>query len=124
MKGVLFPLKAGEIDVEFRFGIRSARDLERAAGCNYQTLFARGQQIEAICLMTCFALRHQEPKLTVDKATDLVEAYVDSGGNIVTLYEALQRAMNVSGVYGPSTEKMAEDTSRPTTATAPEEATL
>lgn len=112
MKGVCFPLRPGEIEDEFRFTIRAARDLERAAGCNYQTLFARGQQIEAICLLTCFALKHVDKSMTVDKATDLVEAFVDSGGNVVALYEALQKAMNKSGCYAPAE---VDDTERPTT---------
>lgn len=116
MKGVLFPLREGEIQDEFRFSIRTARDLERACGSNYTMLLARGQQIEAICLLTCYGLRHQkkDARLTVDQATDLVEAYIDRGGSIVALYEALQEAMNRSGCYRTREEDV--DTSRPTTA--------
>lgn len=101
MKSIPFPLKPGEIDVQLRFTIRYAREMERFAGCNYHTLFARGQQVDAVCLMTCYALKHDDPKMTVDKAVDLVSAYVDGGGNIVTLYEALEEAMKHSGCYAP-----------------------
>jgi hypothetical protein len=101
MKGVDFDLRPGEIPVIFRFTIKAAREMERAAGCNYQTLLASSRQVEAICLLTCYGLKHDDPKMTVEKATDLVDAYVDQGGNIVALYEALQKAMNKSGCYGP-----------------------
>lgn len=113
--GVLFPIRDGEIPDEFRFTIKSARALERAAGCNYTMLIARGQQIEAICLLVCYGLRHQkkDAALTVDQATDLVEAFVDRGGNIVELFEALLLAMHRSGCYTP---KPLDDTTRPTTA--------
>lgn len=120
MKGVLFPLYLGEIDVEFRFTIRAARALERAAGCNYQTLFARGQQVEAVCLLLWAALLHADPKLTQDKAVEIVEQYVDRTGNILPLYEALQKAMNASGCYGEAVR----DEPRPTTAETPGEAVL
>lgn len=113
MKGVPFPLYPGEIDVEFRFTIRAARDLERLAGCNFQTLFARGQQVEAVCLLLWAALRHADPKLTAEKAVDIVEQFVDRGGNIVALYEALQKAMDKSGCYAPALPDEA-DPARPT----------
>lgn len=115
MKGVQFDLHGvGEVPVVFRFSIKAAREMERVAGCNYQTLLARSQQVEAICLMTCYGLRHDDPKMTVDKAIELVDAYVDRGGNIVALYEALQEAMNKSGVYGrPPKEEEEEGAARP-----------
>lgn len=109
MPSVSFPLKAGQPDVEFKFTIKAARDLERLAGCNYQTLLSRGQQIEAIVMMTCFGLRHADKAMTVDRATDLVDAYVEADGDIVQLFNALQEAMNQSGVYGPKRSKPAKD---------------
>lgn len=102
MVSVPFPLKPGLPDVDFRFTIRAARDLERAAGCNYRTLFARGEQINAIVLLVCYGLRHADKAMTEEKAVDLVDRYLTGGGDIVTLYETLQKAMNVSGVYGPA----------------------
>lgn len=116
MKGVTFDLRPGEIPVVFRFTIKAAREMERVAGCNYQSLLGQSRQIEAICLMTCYALKHDDPKMTVDKAVDLVDAFVDKGGNIVELYEALQNAMNHSGVYGPPPKDEEEGTPRPTSA--------
>lgn len=118
MKGIEFPLRPGEIPVIFRFGIKAARDLERAAGCNYLQLFTRHQQVEALCLLTCYCLKHDDPTMTVDKATDLLELYVDKGGNMATLTTALMQAVNLSGAYGTPEP---EDAARPTTAgeTAP-----
>lgn len=117
MKGVSFPLYEGQIDVEFRYTIKAARALERQAGCNYQMLFARGQQVEAVCLLLWAALLHVDPKLTTEKAVDIVEGYVDRTGNILPLYEALQKAMNASGCYGEAVRDEARPT-EPATADA------
>lgn len=101
MKGIEFPLNGpGEVPVVFRFTIKAARDMEKAAGCNYQKLIEDTRQIEAICLMTCYGLKHDQPKMTLDKAVDLVDAFVDKGGSIVDLGIALQKAMLKSGCYG------------------------
>lgn len=101
MKGVDFPLHGpGEAPVVFRFTIRAARDMEKAAGCNYQSLFAKTQYVDAVCLMVCYGLRHDDPKMTVEKAIELVETYIDKGGRIIDLYFALQKAMDKSGCYG------------------------
>lgn len=118
MKGVTAPAPFqirpdGEIPVEFRFSIKSAREMERFAGCNYTKMLADTRQIEAVCMMVCYGLRHEDPKLTVDKAADLVDAFVEKGGNIIELYLALQKAMDYSGVYGPPLKD--EDTPRPPT---------
>lgn len=104
-QSVPFPLKPGRPDVEFKFGAKAAYELERTAGCSHNTLLNRGQEITAIALMTCYALKHADPKMTVDKALDLVNAYIDDDGNIVTLYNALTEAINMSGVYGPKRAK-------------------
>jgi hypothetical protein len=99
-----FPLKPGEIDVEFRFTFKTARQLELSAGCNFQTLLARGQQVEAVAQLTCFALRHDDKTMTIEKAVDLIDAYIEKGGDIVKLYLALQEAMNHSGVLRAGAE--------------------
>jgi hypothetical protein len=118
MKSITFPLKPGEIDVEFRFTFRTARQLELSAGCNYQSLLARGQQVEAVAQMTCFALRHDDKAMTIDKAVDLIDAYIEKGGDIVKLYLALQEAMNHSGCYGPVPKDDAVDPTTPSAVAA------
>ena len=118
MKGISFELRPGEIPVLFRFNFKGAREMERVAGCNYQTLLERRQQVEAISLMTCYGLRHDEPTMTVDKAVDLIDAYIEKGGNIVQLYEALQTAMNHSGIYGPAPKDDEKSADRPSPAPA------
>ncbi len=116
MKGVTAPAPFrikpdAEIPVEFRFSIKSAREMERIAGCNYTKMFLDTRQIEAICMMVCYGLRHEDPTLTIDKAADRVDAFIEDGGNILDLYKALQKAMDYSGVYGPPVKD--EDETRP-----------
>jgi hypothetical protein len=113
MKGVSFPLRPGEIESIFRFTIPAALEMERVIGCNPIALMSRGQIVYGICVMACYALKHDDKSMTIDKASQLVEAYIDAGGSAETLLGALIKALNRSGVYGPVPEEP-EDTTRPT----------
>lgn len=86
--------------VEFRFTTKSARALERAAGSGIAWLVARGQSVEALVLLVCYGLQWQFPKMTEQKATDLIDAFVDAGGDTKELSKAAMRALEESGVYG------------------------
>ena len=118
---VPFPLIPNQPDVEFRFTIKSARDLERAtrqfggiAGLNL-----RGSNVEALVVCTLFALRWAKPKLTEDKVVDLIQDFVDAGGDVIELTNMLTKALNESGVYGkPATpDADGEGDGNPSTAT-------
>lgn len=100
MTTVEFPLKPNQPPVKFKFTVPSARRMELEAGVGIDTLRVRGQSIYAICLMLCHALSWQDKTMTSDKAADLIEAYIDGGGDVVKLNEALIDAINTSGVYG------------------------
>lgn len=86
-------------DVEFRFRINSGREIERVYGCSFKVLMERGQEIEAIVGAVCAGMRHDNPKITQDKAEELVQNFIDADGDIVELYNALVKAWNISGVY-------------------------
>jgi hypothetical protein len=87
-------------DAEFRYTTKTSRRLERAAGCGIATIIARGQFVESIVLMVCYGLQWKDQKMTEDKAVDLVDEFVDAGGDVVKLREACIDALNKSGVYG------------------------
>ncbi len=119
---VPFPLIPGQPDVEFRFTIKTARDLERAtrqfggiAGLNM-----RGSNVEALVVCTLFALRWNKPKLTEDTVVDMIQTFVDDGGDVVVLTNAVMKALGESGVYGKPTTPDAEGEgdANPSTATA------
>jgi hypothetical protein len=116
MKGIAFPLRPGEIESIFRFTIPAALEMERAIGGNPVALMTRGQFVYGIVVLACFALKHDDKTMTIDKATALVAAYIEAGGSIDVLQEALIKALNHSGVYGPVPEEQADD--RPTPAPA------
>lgn len=99
---VPFPLVPGQPDVEFRFTIKTARELERATRPfgGIAGLHMRGSNVEALVVSTLFALRWDKPKLTEDKVIDLMQDFVDAGGDVVALTTALTKALNESGVYG------------------------
>lgn len=99
---VPFPLVSGQPDVEFRFTIKTARDLERATRPfgGIAGLHLRGSNVEALVVTTLFALRWNKPQLTEDKVIDLMQNFVYAGGDVVALTTALTKALNESGVYG------------------------
>lgn len=123
MTSVPFPLIPGAPDVEFRFTIKTARDLERASrhlgGIAGLTL--RNNTVEVLCILTCYAMRWNDPKhkMTEDKAADLLQAFIDNGGDVGALLTALTKAVQESGVYGKqdADEETADETD-PQTATA------
>lgn len=97
---VQFQLEPGKPDVIFRFNIASAQALEAAGGANPALLAAKGQQVTALVLMVWHGLRHADPAMTERKAQTLVQRYLDGGGKVKTLMDALAKALEESGVYG------------------------
>lgn len=86
--------------VQFRFTTKTARALERAANTGIGWLIAQGRSVEALVLMLCYGLQWQYPKMTEDKAVDIIDAYLEAGGNTKVLSEAVTKALHESGVYG------------------------
>jgi predicted methyltransferase len=100
MTSVSFPLIPNEPEVQFRFTIRTARELDRASSVGIQKLLQNGQTTDAMVLMTCYGLRHLDHKMTEQKAEELIQQYVDTGGDAKALFIALFDALNKSGVFG------------------------
>lgn len=102
---VPFPLIPDQPDVEFRFTIKTARELERATRNmgGLAGLHLRGSNVEAVVVTTFYAMRWNKPKLTEDKVVDLIQDYIDHGGDVVVLINTLTKALNESGVYGKPT---------------------
>jgi hypothetical protein len=97
---VLFELETGKPPVEFRFGVLAAQGLEERAGCAPWVLAARGQNVRALVLMLTFGLQHQDAAITEKRSATLIQRYLDRGGKVKPLADALAKAMRVSGVYG------------------------
>jgi hypothetical protein len=86
--------------VEFRFGTKEAYALEEAAGSGIQWLIAQGRSVKALVLLVCYGLRQTYPKMTEQKAIDIIDAFRENGGNVKLLSEAASKALHESGVYG------------------------
>lgn len=120
MTTVEFPLKPGAPPVKFRFTIPNTRALELAAGCGIELLRLRGQTVHALVLMTCYGLRWNDKRMTEDRASELIQEYLDADGSVEELSKALVKAMNGSGVYGePETDEIesSDETDPPTAKT-------
>jgi hypothetical protein len=100
MTSVSFPLIPGKPDVDFRFTIATARQLDKASEYGVQVLLKNGQTTDAIVLMTCYGLRHINPKMTEAKAEELIQQFIDGGGDAMDLFNALFKALQASGVFG------------------------
>jgi hypothetical protein len=120
MTAVSFPLIPGKPDVEFRFTIKTARELDRASQYGIQVLLKNGQTTDAIVLMTCYGLKHINPRMTEQKAEELIQQYIDNGGDATDLFTALFKALQNSGVFGKVDGGGEEN---PTTATTVREPT-
>jgi hypothetical protein len=95
------------VETDFRFTIKTARELEKSAGQGIAYLVARGQSVESLVLLVCYGLRFARPKLREDDAVQLIQDFLDAGGDVNKLSEALVKCLNESGVYGqmPKTDK-------------------
>jgi len=120
MTSVSFPLIPGKPDVDFRFTISTARQLDRASQYGIQVLLKNGQTTEAIVLMTCYGLKHINPRMTETKAEELIQQFIDNGGDATDLFTALFKALQASGVFG----KADGGEENPTTAAASQTASL
>jgi hypothetical protein len=87
-------------DAEFRFTTKHTRKLEDACGGNIDWVIARGQSVKAMVLMVCYGLLWQDKQMTEDKAADLIDEFIDAGGDVIELSTALYKALGASGVYG------------------------
>jgi hypothetical protein len=96
------------VDAEFRYTTKFTRQLERAAGTGLSWLIARGQSVECAVLLVCYGLKHlgkvpfrgKQIEMTEDVAVDLIDEFIDAGGDVKALSEALYKGLNASGVYG------------------------
>lgn len=100
MTFVPFKLLPDQPEIQFRFTIAAARDLDRASTYGIQKLLQNGQTTEAIVLMTCYGQRHMNPRMTEQKAIDQIQQFVDNNGDTTELFNALFEALKKSGVYG------------------------
>jgi hypothetical protein len=117
---VPFPLIPEQPDVEFRFTIKTARLLERATrqwgGISGLTM--RGNNVEVLVTVTHHALLWNKPKLAEDKVIDWIQDFIDAGGNVIDLTQALTKALDASGVYGrPEGSAESEGDANPQTVT-------
>ncbi len=99
--------------VEFRFGTKEARAVERAAGTGIYWLRASGRSVEALVLLVCYGLQQTYPKMTEKKAEDVIDAFLDRGGSIKALSDATTKALNASGLYGEVDKDLEADSSVP-----------
>jgi len=91
---------------KLRFTVTTANMLDQRAGVGISELMARRQNIYAMVLMVCYALQYGDPAMTEKRAEQLVQRFIDKGGDTTTLWAALIKAANRSGVYGkPQTEE-------------------
>ena len=94
-----------------RFDMRALRALEtdvrRELGLPLQEAMVRWFSVTAR-LLVLHGLRHEDPKLTLERVEGAIQNYIDGGGDVARLYEAASRALRLSGVLGAAAQQMAQ----------------
>lgn len=106
---VMFALYPGKPPVEFRYSVSTALQFEERAGCSPWMLSARGQSVKALVLLVQYGLLHSDPAMTELKAKKSIERFLDNGGKVTELSEAVKNALNASGIYGEPETPTDED---------------
>lgn len=88
------------VSTRFRYTIRTTRELEKASIVGLSALLMQGQTVIALVLLVCYGLKWERPRITEDDAVNLLDQFVEAGGDTKALSEALQKAIVESGVYG------------------------
>lgn len=88
---------------QLRFNMRALRALEldvrRELGLPLQEAMGRWFSVTAR-LLVLHGLKHEDPKLTLDRAEGLLQNVIDRGGDVSDIYVAAARALRLSGVLG------------------------
>lgn len=106
---------------EFRYTVKAVADLEKAAGMDVALMRAGIGRVRTLILFLCYGQRYRDDALTEKKAEQQLQRFIDKGGDVAKLTEALVDALNKSGVLGkddepPSADDVEEE--NPTEATA------
>jgi hypothetical protein len=93
-------IRLGNRDRELRFKVSSMRDFEDAM--SGQTLFEALQKRghRALVTLLWLGLKHAEEKLTLARTFAVVDQYVEDGGDINDLWDAVGKTLVSSGVIG------------------------
>lgn len=95
-----------------RFDMKALRALEtdvrRELGLPLQEAMVRWFSVTAR-LLVLHGLRHEDPKLTLERVEGAIQNYIDAGGDVTLVYEAASRALRLSGVFGAKSQQEAQD---------------
>lgn len=96
-----------------KYTMKTARQLEAAAralnGSGIAALMAGAQIPDVIALLTCYGIKHEDPKMNESKAEDIVQIFIDNGGDVEDLYDKLTDALIASGLYKKKAAEAAPD---------------
>jgi hypothetical protein len=85
---------------QLRFTVTALTSLEEQAGCGIRELLSRKQDVYATVLLLRYGLEWADRSMTQKRAAQLLQTFLDEGGDITTLWEGILKALNQSGAYG------------------------
>lgn len=92
-----------------RFTVNSLADLEQHLGTGLGGLVLSGRVgIQMLRGFVWAGLKHEDAKLTVVHAGDLLQRYLDQGGDLEQLAGQINEAMALAGFGGPAAKEQAE----------------
>jgi hypothetical protein len=95
---------------KIRYGIRELRDLERVLGKPVGEVLADFAKLGADSLAAVLwaGLKHEDKRLSIDAALDLIDAYLTNGGELGDLRAAINEALVLSGYFGKKAKEQVE----------------
>lgn len=92
-----------------RFDINAIADLEEATGKSLMELMDENNiGISAMRALLWAGLKHQDKLLTLQRAGELIQAFIVNGGSLATLMEKVAKAITSSGAFGTPKESKGE----------------
>lgn len=91
-----------------RFDINSLADLEQVQGRTLGEIMAGGIGLDVTRALLWAGLKHEDARLTVRGAGDLIQSFHEGGGDLTTIGEAIRGALEAAGFDGKDKAEVSE----------------
>lgn len=91
-----------------RFDINSLADLEQVQGRTLGDIMVGGIGLDVTRALLWAGLKHEDSRLTVRAAGDLLQSFHERGGDLATIGEAIRGALEAAGFDGKDKAEVSE----------------
>lgn len=105
---------------KLRFRHRDLADLEEQSGKGLLQLMT-STTMHGVRLLLNYGLRHQDTKMTPEKASDLIDVWIEKGGTLAGLNDKILDGLRVAGFWSDRTDTKAPEEEKNESAEVTEE---